>query len=339
VGLPAGWQSSDTSSPLGAWFGGDPSASGPDQVVVGADATVDEIDLEPGGFAMVTAWGPIEPTPGIEVTAVAQPDGSLRGTIHNATGTTLSDIMIVVGVRSWGGGKLEPDEDADWQIAAGGGIEDPQSGFVETPWGSAAGWGTDDGLPDPLSAVNYSVWADWRFRAADAYPTGLITAAGWTDEWVPPVDSGRTISGGRTVFTTQAAVGVAESGMLPGDAVRREFLRGSAATDVPADQDDVNMFGDAESAVVRFTLPPGTPPGKPLQIDVPSGVRSLEVLIGERWVREEAVAGGADRDPWNGGPVPVPVPGAAVDGDEVYLRISYIVGAPMWAFTLREART
>jgi hypothetical protein len=340
VGLPAGWQSSDMASPLGDWFGEDTSSTGPAEVVMGADATVDEIDLDPGGFGMVTAWGPIEPTPGIEVTAVASPDGSVRGTIHNATDTTLRDILILVGVRAWGGGKLEPGEEAEWQLGPGGGLDaDTWSGLPETPWSDAAGW--DTGEPDPLSDVNFAVWTDWRSRQADTYPAGVVTAAGWTDDWTPPLDSGRKVSGGRTVFTTQVAVGVADRGTTPEDAVRREYLRGSTAADVQVDQDDVDEFGEVEGAVVRFTLPPGSRADQPLLARVPGSVRHMDLLVDGRWVESGELAAVPERDPFDATDVTeVALPAGAVAHGQVYARISYVSGvAPMWAFNVREANT
>jgi hypothetical protein len=340
VGLPAGWQSSDMASPLGDWFGEAPSATGPDEVVMGADATVDRIGLDPGGFGMVTAWGPVEPTPGIEVTAVAAPDGSVHGTIHNATDATLRDILILVGVRAWGGGKLEPGEEAEWQLGPGGGLDaDTWNGLPETPWRDAAGW--DTGEPDPLSDVNFAVWSDWRSRQADIYPAGIVTAAGWTDDWTPPLDSGRKVSGGRTVFTTQAAVGIADRGTTPEDAVRREYLRGTAATDVQVDQDDVDEFGEVDGAVVRFTLPPGSPVDAPLELRVPGSVLRMELLVGESWTESRELAALAGRDPFDATDVvEVALPPGAVADGQVYARISYVSGvAPMWAFNVREAST
>jgi hypothetical protein len=340
VSLPAGWQSSDMSSPMSGWFDSGTRSPGPERVVVGADATVDEVALDPGGFGMVTAWGPIEATPGIEVTAVAGTDGSVHGTVRNATDVTLRDVLILVGVRAWGGGKLEPGEEAEWQLDPGGGLDETTwSGLAETPWRDAAGW--DTGEADPFSDVNYSVWTDWRSRLADSYPAGVVTAAGWTSDWAPPVESSRKMTGGRTVFTTHAAVDVADAGTAPLDAVRREYLRGTNAADAEVDQADVDEWGEVEGAVVRFTLPPGTRPDLPLELDVPGSVMGLELLTDGRWVGSRQLDEGGDRDPFDPTDlVKVSVPAGAVADGQVYARITYVSGsAPMWAFTLREVTT
>ena len=346
VRFPAGWQSSGLATPAFGDFGPAPRlTSGPSQVVVQGDTTVGEVDLDPGGFGLLTGWGPIGETPGLEVTAVAEADGSVGGTVRNTTDGVLRDILILVGVRAWGGGALQPGESADWQLGPGAGLsQDTWNGFAETPWSDAAGW--DDGVPDPGSAVNYQLWVDWRSRLADPYPGGLVVAAGWTDAWTPPVDSGRPLRGGRTVFTTQAGVTAAVEGTVPVDAVRREYVRGTQSTPVEVPQEVRDDFGDGSAAVVRFTLPPGADGSRRLELDVPSAIVHLELLVGGRWTEIHPPDGAAGGD---GGPAldpfdpvarsEVAVPAGAVDGGEVYARISYVTSgfSPLWAFTLREA--
>jgi hypothetical protein len=346
VRFPAGWQSTGLATPALGDFGPRPKlTSGPRRVVVDGESTVDEVDLEPGGFGMVTGWGPIESTPGLEVTAQAGADGSVGGTIRNTTDTTLRDVLIMVGVRAWGGGSLRPGESAEWQLGPGGGLsDDTWNGFAESPWSDAAGW--DDGVPDSTSAVNYALWIDWRSRLGDPYPVGLVTAAGWTDSWTPPVDSGRALRGGRTVFTTQDVVTPAVAGTAPLDAVRREYVRGTKTTKADADQDVVNEFGDPNAGVVRFTLPEGTDTSRRFELDLPGAVVHLELLVDGRWTVVQPAAGtdggegGRPLDPFD--PVSrgeVAVPAGAVDGGQVYARITYVTGgmSPLWGFTLREA--
>jgi hypothetical protein len=346
VRFPAGWQASGLSTPAFDDFGPGPRlTSGPRQVAVQGDTTVGEVELDPGGFGVLTGWGPVDESTGIEVTAEAAADGSLSGTVRNTTGTALRDVLIMVGVRAWGGGTLQPGESADWQLGPGAGLsDDTWNGFPESPWSDAAGW--DDGVPDEGTAVNYQLWIDWHSRLADPYPGGMVMAAGWTDHWTPPVDSGRAIRGGRTVFTTQAPVTTAAGGAVPLDAVRREFVRGGKATPVEVDQQVRDEFGDASGGVVRFTLPPGTDPSKRLQLDVPGLVVEVELLVDGRWTAVRPAAGtpggegGPEIDPFDPvGKGIIAVPPGAVDDGQIYARIGFLTGSisPLWAFSVQEA--
>jgi hypothetical protein len=343
VRFPAGWQSTGLASPILVDMGPSRLTSGPSEVVVQGDVTVGEVDLEPGGFGMLTGWGPIDDTPGLEVTAVAGADGSVGGTVRNTTDTLLRDILIMVGVRAWGGGSLEPGESAEWELGPGAGLTaDTWSGLPEGPWIDATGW---NGPPDETSAVNYQMWLDWRSRLVDPFPQGLVVAAGWTDDWTPPLDSGRAISGGRTVFTTQGEVTAAVDGTVPLEAVRREYVRGGRTIEVDTDPQVANDWGDATGAVVRFSLPSGADPSRRLALDVPSAIVGLELLVDGRWIEarppdgEPGGEGGQQLDP--GDPIArsvVDVPAGAVEGGQVYARIGFVSGiSPLWGFTLREA--
>jgi hypothetical protein len=343
VRFPEGWQATGLVSPMFDDMGPARLTSGPSDVLVQGDGTVGEVELAPGGFGMLTGWGPIDPTPGLEVTAVAAADGSVRGTVRNTTDLLLRDILIMVGVRAWGGGSLQPGESADWELGPGAGLSaDTWSGLAEGPWIDATGW---NGPPDRASAVNYDMWTDWRSRLVDPYPQGLVTAAGWTEDWSPPLDSGRPVNGGRTVFTTQAEVGVETDGTVPLEAVRREYVRGDRTTTVDADPNIANEWGDSSGAVVRFTLPPGADQGRRLELDVPSVITGVELLVDGRWTEVRPAdgtrggEGGPLLDP--GDPISrteIAVPAGAVDDGQLYARIGYVSGiSPLWGFTLREA--
>jgi hypothetical protein len=152
--------------------------------------------------------------------------------------------------------------------------------------------------------------------------------------------------GGRTVFTTQAGVTTATDGRVAPDAVRREFVRGGKATPVEVAQDVRDEFGDASGGVVRFTLPPGTAPGRRLALEVPAAILEVELLVDGRWTAVRPPdgmpggEGGPVLDPYD--PVDkgvVAVPAGAVDGDQIYARITYVDSgiSPLWAFMVREA--
>lgn len=352
--FPAGWSVEEGPGLSGAEIGvavvpampggdmpeppaGDGGSSG--RVTVSPDATTGEIELDPGDFGVLTASGPLDAdTSGLEVTATAAADGSLHGTVRNTTDVTLRQVIVLVGDRVWDGGTLEPGQEVEWQLGAAEGAvgmgEPP-----EEPWREAIGW---DGPPDPNSPVNYELWAQLRARMTDPYGPGWVTAAGWTRDWSPPVDPGGELTAGRTVFTTRAPV-AAEAGAVPADAVRREFLRGREATELPPPPDpaadaagedgkaaepafDDMAFDEWSSsgAVARFVLPPDADPATPLEVALPGAIARAEVWAGGRWV---PLAEPADRpadiqDPYDPRAARfIGLPGGSVQDGAVYLRV------------------
>jgi hypothetical protein len=308
---------------------------------------------------LLHGWGLLDETQGLEVTATAAADGSLRGTLRNTTDHTLRQLLVMVGNRYWDGDTLGPGEELEWALGPDEGLADPWGNEpIEDPWRAAMGW---DGEPDLDHPVNYELWTAARSRLADPHAPGWVTAAGWTRDWSPPVDPGAEIDRGRTVFTTQAPV-AAEAGAIPGDAVRRELLRGAEVTEVPqpaggdesaAQQEEDGVlveepqgdWGPSAGAVVRFDLPTTADPATPLEVDAPGAVLAVEAWDGTRWVPLAEPAGRdvnlANVDPYDPTAArALPVPAGAVRDGAVYLRAqiyeSTLTG--VMNFEVREAR-
>jgi hypothetical protein len=255
-----------------------------------------KLPLSAGDFGMVTARGRMEGDSPLAVTAAAAADGTVSGTVTNGSDLDLEAVIVVVAGRAVDVGDLAAGASTDWTVDVAG--PDPTGGdpwaAVEQPWSSAIG---QDGEPDPDSIVNYAVYSSEIGRDIDAYPTGVAVAAGWTTDWVPPIDVGSGLAGGRTGVVARSAV-TAPPGTVPAAAVRREFVRGPGATrfDPPIEIAD---WGSAMGGVARFTLPEGTDPATPLVLEASSGVVAAEVWDGQAWLPVE-LAGAA-------------APGAGVD--------------------------
>ncbi|HZA79255.1 MAG TPA: hypothetical protein VE623_22995 [Acidimicrobiales bacterium] len=358
--FPDGWQASSYQvNPMfgGPGVGGNASRT---EVTTEGGHPVAHLPLDAGGFGVVSGWGPGDgldgaaTVDGLEVTATAAADGSLSGTVRNGTRLALDETVVFVGRRAVAVGRLEAGATEDWSLAVGEGGPDDPRGPVETPWLDAIGW--DDGRPDPDSVVNYSLWSDELSRRVDAYGTGEVVVAGWNREWVPPIDAGGTIDGGRTVLTARAPVAAAP-GTVPADAVRRDVVRGPGSTRVALDDDAMAEFGPPGAGVVRFALPPGADPGVPLVLEGPAMLRRAEAWVGGRWVRlalealpareaaefagGDAAGGGAQPqpaepppvvgDPFDAGMRVVGgLPAGAVHDGVVYVRVGVITDGVVW---------
>jgi hypothetical protein len=286
--FPDGWQAS--SYQINPMFG-DPRIGGNasrTEVTTEGGHPVAHLPLDAGGFGVVSGWGPgdaldgVATVEGLEVTATAAADGSLSGTARNGTQLALEETVVLVGRRAVAVGRLEAGAEEDWSLDAGEGRPLDLWAPVETPWRDAMGW--DDGRPDPDAVVNYSLWSDELSRRVDAYGTGEVVVAGWTRDWIPPVEAGGSIDGGRTVVTARATVAAAP-GSVPADAVRRDVVRGPGSTRVALDDEAVANVGPPGAGILRFALPPGADPGVPLVLEGPAMLRQAEAWVGGRWVR------------------------------------------------------
>jgi hypothetical protein len=295
--FPAGWDAGGLDlGPISAMDDGpvDPGAANPAITMVDDEGRRGvELPLSSGDFGVVTGRGRIDGDSPLAVTATAAADGSVTGTVTNASDLDLEAVIVVVAGQVADVGDLAAGAVADWALDADPDAlarEDPWA-VIEAPWSDAIG---EFDTPDPDSVVNYSVFADEIAGDVDAYPPGLVVAAGWTPDWSPPVDTGSRMAGGRTAFVARDVV-TAAPGAVPAAAVRREFVRGPGATrfDPPIQIPD---WGDAVGAVVRFVLPDGTDPATPLVLDAGAAVVQAEVWNGQAWVSvslAEAAAGAA----------------------------------------------
>lgn len=315
IRLPGDWTASGYVSP---WMDGmvEPGiTAGPRRVELQGDAVVSPLGLQAGGYGLMTAWGPVDDTvaaQGLEVSATTTPDGTVRGTLRNTTDVALHHTLVLVGTRSWDGGGLAPDQEVEWSLAPGAGEPSDPWGPVEEPWQEFTGW---NGRPARDAPVDYALWSQRRSDQNDPNAPGWVTAAGWTRSWRPPVEVDDTL-GGRTVFTTRAPIAAA-AGPFPSDAVRRQVLRSEHA-DGEAD----DGFGPPLDVVARFSLPAGADPATPLEVELESMVRAVEVWRDGRWTAVACEVGGGF-DP-GAAPSPCALPAGVVDDGAVHLRLRII---------------
>ena len=313
VGLPGDWAASGYFSMWSDPGMADGFTSSPSRVELLGDRVETRLGLEAGGYGVMSTWGPLDGVTGIEVTATAAADGTVRGTVRNTTDAPLDEVLLMVGTRASGIGELAPGQTTEWELLPGKGEPSDPWSPPETPWDRFTGWNE---LPDEDSPVDYPLWVQRRIGEIDPYATGWVTAAGWTRSWRPPVQAGETLAGS-TVFTSRVPV-VAEEGALPFDTVRRELVR----TDFGGGND---QFGPMATVVARFVLPGNADPATPLDALVSQSVQTLEVWDGGRWAELDGDGcGGAEQPPMDpsGDPTTCTLPAAAVDGGVLHLRVT-----------------
>jgi hypothetical protein len=275
-------------------------AGGSDPVAVTDDGRPGvRLPLSAGDYGMVTGQGRIAEDSPLEVTATAAADGSVSGTVVNASDFDLERVIVVVAGETADVGDLPAGAESEWTVDAATGAFGPDRdpwAPVETPWADATGQFDE---PDIDSEVNYAVYASQISGDVDAYPPGVAVAAGWTTDWAPPVDVGSDVVGGRTGVVARTVV-TAEPGTLPAAAVRREFVRGPGATRFdPAVE--IPDWGEAAGGVARFTLPDGTDPATPLVLEAAAGVAQVEVWNGESWLAVDLASVAAADNPAEAG--------------------------------------
>lgn len=350
--FPAGWSATGALSFSGAAIGMDPRMGfgeggpmevSPARVQLGATAedgaggstgSVGEVDLDPGGFGMVTGWGRADDVAGLTVTAEAHADGSISGVLRNDTELTLRQPLVMVGGRAWGEKlPLEPGAEMAWELAPARGLPNPEDGPMEVSWRDQMGW---EGELTDESPVNYPLWAEMIGRLADPYPTGLVVAAAWSTGWAPPIEAGGgDIDAGRTVFVTEAAVTVEDSGEIHPLAVGREFLRRLPALDDPRFEEVIDRLGDEgfvlSTHVVRHRLPAGADPATgptPLLAKLPGSIYGADAWDGTQWVPLQRRDWGGNLidenqinpDPFQNEPSVAELPPSVIRNGSVYLR-------------------
>lgn len=265
-------------------------------------AVVVAIPTEPG-WDKIEVAASLQGARGLEVTAVSTADGALHGTVRNTTEVPLGHVVVLVGTRSWDGGRLAPGEQVDWKLGPGEGDPPDVWSMPERPWARFSGLESD--LPTRRAPVNYDLWALRMAAEVDPYAAGWVRAAGWTDRWDPPVDVGDELSG-RTVFTTRAPVTAEGPGFAP-DAVRRTVLRQEV------DNSDMNL-GPVVDLVLRLEPPHAA---ARMQLSLNAVVRGVEIWDGTRWSTLDCAL--ADNPDASAKPTTCPLT-AAAEGP-IYLRV------------------
>jgi hypothetical protein len=354
--FPAGWSATGPMSFGGAAAGagmgrglgfgeGESMELSPARVQLGASGadgegaptgSVGEVDLDPGGFGMITGWGRADDVVGLTVSAEAQADGTVVGMLRNDTDLTLHHPLVMVGGRAWGErATLPPGDEVAWEIDAARGLPNPQDGPLELSWHSQMGW---NGEPSDDSPVNYPLWAEAIGRYSDPYPTGLAVAAAWGNSWRPPVDAGDgdgEIAAGRTAFVAEAPVVLADGADLQPLAVGREVLRRLAVIEDPRFDEVIDRLNDQgfplAAHVVLHRLPPDIDPvttAKPVLAKLPGSVYGADAWDGTRWVPLQRSDWGGNPlddaevnpDPFRNQPSVAELPPSVIRDGRVYLR-------------------
>ena len=222
-----------------------------------------EARLEPGQVtdaAFVGLGGDV----GLSVTARTV-DATIVGTVTNSTPGTLADVAVFSAGDSQLIGTLAPGESKDYEMTA---RPLPQVfGLAQSVWSrpdQGLGFGTAS------DKAEFAIWSLASERLA-LYPTGLVRAAGWTDDLGTSSNAGTSVAT-RTVLTSTAPV-------LPGDGPLSEGAVRTVQVRSPFDQ----FGGGTGDAALRYLLPPGIA-DQPLEVSAAVGMKSLEFWDGEEWM-------------------------------------------------------
>ena len=227
------------------------------------DALAASVDLSAGTSGLIAARGPVESRGGLVVTAHAEGDDRVAGTIRNTTPWRLDRVAVMVATGSILVGSLEPNQEQDWSLFVPdlNGRADRALGSDVWPVGNFSGIAT---------IVNFPAWWAWASTRADELAApGRVTAVGWTRGYVARIgidDSPLARVPGRTAVVGRGTVAVDEAAPRR-SSVRRTILRGDA--------------GSPEAGLARFDLSSSASPPA-LSARVVAGTR-LEAWVAGRW--------------------------------------------------------
>ena len=280
VQFPANWYSEIDPN---TFFGGSTGLA--PRVRSEGSGTEVSVRLDAGQVTTATITGPTADV-GLAVTAVVA-DDEVVGVVTNTSTTTLHQVAVFGpgGVETVG--DLAPGDSADYAIDAD--TLPPGFSLGDRAW--TFSMFDPDQFPERLAEAG--VWG-LASQATVLYPSGMVRAAGWTDE--RPADGVGLAT--RAVVTSlalaQPGVGPLSSAAVRSQAVRSPFGQFG------------NGLGDQ---VERFVVPPGAGTSS-LVLEVPLGMGQAEVWNGTAWVKAPLVKRVA------------PVPPAAVRSGVVLVRIS-----------------
>ena len=268
-------------------------------------------DLPPGAFGVRTATGPVSVEGEIEVTAAAEGD-QVRGTVRNTLGHDLEDVAVFQGGQAVLVGDIASGTEADFELPVGV-SNDPFNSPAREVWRDATGF---DRPPDPDSVVALPLWESFESRVpTGSRAAGLVSVAGWTRGFEPPVEDVAGELSGTTLVVAPASVATGEP-QLP-QRLRATRVRSGASFD--------GAF-PGESFVWRYTAPgPDVAVGaSSLVVVAPEAGFDLDVWRDGAW---QPVALGDAAPPPEGravgplGPMAeVPLPDGSSTGGAVWLR-------------------
>ncbi len=256
VAVPPGWQISPSISGFGSF-------EVAHHFTAGLDASTMQARLEPGQVTDVTFVG-LGDQVGLQIEAHV--DGrSISGTVTNSTPGRLADVAVFSAGGARSIGALAPGESKDFTLP--GKPLAQVFGLAQNVWSQPS---QGIGVGRASEKAEFSAWAAASERVA-LYPTGMVRAAGWTDERPNPTDGGTDVVT-RSVVTATTPV-VQDGGALHAAAVRAVQVR------PPFDQ----FGGGNGDSAIRFLLPTNYA-GEPLVIDTIANMDALELWDGSDWV-------------------------------------------------------
>ena len=219
--------------------------------------------LEAGQVGAASLRGPAPATQSrLVVTATATP-AAISGTVRNDSGADLTDVIAVTSMGSATVGALAAGETRSFTL--------PTRPLGAADISVASSWVDPDGRPSPQAAIWWTASQRTALVAA-----GTIRVAGLAAAW-----DGLVSPSGIHVGVFSATAPIEPSGSpLPAAAVRVSAVRSPV----------LPFSTGLEDLVVRYLLPPTTPPGIPLVLGV-GAIPSVAVLIGGTWQSLPVTAG------------------------------------------------
>lgn len=238
------------------------------QFVTSSQSSSFRTRLEPGQVTDASFVGLGKPV-GLELDAVTT-ERQVTGTVTNTSPTALVDVAVFSSGDAVLIGRLEAGESAPFELD--GQPVAQNFGLAQNVWSQPdRGFGVDAAS----DKAEFAIWGLASERLA-LYPTGLVRAAGWTDDLASQANLGADINT-RTVVTTTASV-VPGAGPLTSGAVRTVQVR------APFDQ----FGGGNGDSAIRYLLSPTTVP-QTLVIDAAVGMPSVEFWNGRAWQKVNVV--------------------------------------------------
>ncbi len=263
VGYPRRWVPAGRSITSGGPPAQVRASIGPDGISIGQR-------LDIGQFGVHRATGPVALEGRLEVTATAVDATTVEGVVRNTLPFALEEVAVLQDRSGESLGRLEAGEERAWSLTlvSGG---DPFPGAAAEVWPEAAGFNNS---PDPDSVVAFPLWSEFETMAgADVLAPGAVVAAGWTRDFVPPLDVPGASFSGRTLMVGTAPVTMGPSGLA-------DVTVGTAVVRGPFQND--GMFDQTSPVVFRLALPAPVE-GSP-EIDLASlAVTAPEAVALETW--------------------------------------------------------
>ena len=258
VTMPAGWQSD---SEVASYFAGR-SAGIALMVKPGTDRTQLQVRLEPGQVTTANVLGPTGDI-GLIAEAFVQ-DDKVVGTVTNNSPLTLHDVAVFAPGGAQAIGTLASGASARFALDANA----LPLGFslADRVWD-----GTADSRVGKDRIAEFGIWTNAGLGRV-MYPSALVRVAGWTTEM-----GGIDISGGLTTTTVVTSVAPIQpgSGPLPAASVRWSMVRSP-----------FSQFGNGTAdTIYRYVLPTTTALGPRLIIELPVGLKQVDLWNGTGWVK------------------------------------------------------